>query len=224
MAVAIPLALMAASAAAGAAANRKTKKAADSTRQLAAEGRQNFLQRNQDNLNSLFGHAQGTYGMPERQGRWDAAATRMDAARNADLAAAPAQPTVSGSGTNAAQLAYAGTKTAEEGQRMRDVVSLMSKAAAPANAGFDESMGNANFASDYGNRADNARQMLKAFGVDTEERAGKIKTAGSNWQLMSDLFAKGAAATSGGMLSGAAMAIPKGYANMGVGNAPRGDW
>jgi len=221
MAVAIPIALMAASAAASAAAARKEKKAANAARQLGAEGRDEFNRRNKANLDSLQLFAEDQYGAGRPQ-RWDAAAKGMETSRLADLQTSGANTidTGSGAGMDANQLAWAGKVASDEGTRMRDVVKLLSKAAAPQTAGFDEGMKAAQFGSDYASRANSARQMADAWGVETGGRVANIPNAGAPQQLLSSLFAKGAMMYGGGGMGMGAGAhgvtgIPRGMPHVG---------
>lgn len=219
----IPIALMAASAAASAAANRKEKKGYDSARQLSAEGRDDYRVRKQQNLNKLHTFAADQYG-PGREQKWSQAADQTEARRMGELAAAgPGQQISTGDPMDADQLAWAGKVAADEGQRLHDTVRLLSKASAPQTAGFDEGVNSANFYSDYGSSEQDANNMLRAFGGDVDGRLGKASQAGGPYNMLSSLFAAGASMYGGGMggaMGGAkaahgATGIPYGYPHVG---------
>jgi len=190
----IPIALMAASAAASAAAARKQKKAANAAREIDTAGRAEWHARNKQAVDKLRLFAGDQYDPTKRAERWTQAGDRVAGARIAELGnLEPGQRvSTSSADTGASTLAYAGQKAAEEGTRMRDVVKLLAKASAPQTAGYDEGVGTANAFSEFGNDAANANNILKAYGGVTDERTGKIGSAGSSQNLLSSLFAAGA--------------------------------
>lgn len=202
---AVPIGLAIAGAASGYAGARKEKKAIQAAQRLAAEGRADYGRRNAENLAKLHAFAGNTYGVEPRAQRWADTAAATEAARNAELAAAPQGADMSTSGPqDAAQLAWIAKTKADEGQRLHDVVRLLSKAGAPQSAAFREGVDYGQFAGDYGSRLGDANNMLRAFGVDTQGRMDKAKSAGSAWNLLSNLFWTGAKMTAGGGLGGGA--------------------
>jgi hypothetical protein len=209
-AAAIPVGLMVASAASGYAGARKQKQAYNSAEGLANEGRADFLRRNASNIGSLFNFSENLYG-PGRGEQWDQDAKQYEARRMGELEAAGPQQQISGDATNPDALAFAGRKAVEEGERTAKIMRLLSKVQAPGQAQFREGKAYGNFSSDYGSRLQDAGNMSRAFGVDTEQRYNQAGNAGSGWRLLSDLFAKGAQAYGMGAFGGAAGAASRAY-------------